>query len=133
MVCYSNSAHSNLIETVFKQPLRLFSQHPVTGFFRDGYCRTGAADSGNHAVAGIVTDEFLDYSASQGNNLRTIGLTEGCKWCLCTARWMEAFTAYKDGKIGVNGVPKIVLESTDESALNKIDLDILKEFAVKSG
>ncbi|KAI0550989.1 hypothetical protein F4679DRAFT_541095 [Xylaria curta] len=63
--------------TVFKQPLKLFSQQPMTGYFRDGYCRTGGnQDPGNHAVAGIVTDEFLDFSASRGNDLRTVGLSE---------------------------------------------------------
>jgi len=61
---------------------------------------------GNHSVAGIVTEEFLDYSASQGNDLRVVGLKEGCKWCLCAGRWQEALDAFKDGKISKNGVPK---------------------------
>lgn len=88
-------------------------------------------DMGNHAVAGIVTEEFLDYSASQGNDLRIVGLTEGCKWCLCTTRWLEAFSAYKDGRVGINGVPKVDLEATEDSALRKVDLDTFKQFAVK--
>lgn len=121
-----------LTKLVFKQPLRLFSKQPVTGFYRDGYCRTGAADFGNHAVAGVVTEEFLDFSASQGNDLRVAGLTEGCKWCLCTSRWLEAFSAYKDGRVGLKGVPKVDLDATEDSALRKVDLDTFKQFAVKS-
>lgn len=124
---------------VFKKPLARFSQSPMTGFFRDGYCRVGPEDGGNHAVAGtlrlsrqsikssfrylslssfkrllkvlakmltyafprttqhtgLLTREFLDFSASRGNNLRSIGLEPGCKWCLCTARWKEAVNARK--------------------------------------
>lgn len=102
----------------------------MTGFYRDGYCRTGGRDPGNHAVAGIVTDEFLDFSAGQGNDLRSAGLTGGCKWCLCTARWLEAFRAHGDGRIGPNGVPRVDLDATEDSALAKVDLDTLKRFAV---
>lgn len=80
----------------------------------------------------MVTDEFLDYSASQGNDLRIAGLTEGCKWCLCTSRWLEAFQAYKDGKISKNGVPKVHLEATEDSALRKVDLDTFREFATNA-
>jgi uncharacterized protein len=116
---------------VFKQPLSFFSNRPMTGYHRDGYCRTGAADFGNHAVAGIVTNEFLDFTASQGNDLRIAGLTEGCKWCLCTGRWLEAFKAYQDGRISKTAVPKVQLSATDESALRKVDLDTFKQFAAE--
>jgi uncharacterized protein len=104
----------------------------MTGFYRDGYCRSGAADYGNHTVAGIVTDEFLDYSASQGNDLRVAGLSEGCKWCLCTGRWLEALGAFKAGKISEKGVPKVEMKATHESALNKVDLDTFKKYAADS-
>lgn len=114
---------------VFKQPLALFSKQPMTGFHRDGYCRTSAADFGNHAVAGIVSEEFLDFTERQGNDLRIAGLEGGCKWCLCTSRWLEAFSAYKDGRIGKNAVPKVQLSATEDSALRKVDLDIFKQFA----
>lgn len=120
-----------LIHPVFKQPLRLFSKQPMTGFYRDGYCRTGAGDLGNHAVAGIMTEEFLDFSASQGNDLRVVGLKQDCKWCLCTSRWLEAFSAYKDGRIGVNAVPKVDLDATEDSALRKVDLDTFQQFAYR--
>lgn len=117
--------------TVFKQPLKFFSKQPMTGFHRDGYCRTGAADYGNHAVAGIVSEEFLDFTASQGNDLRIVGLSEGCKWCLCTSRWLEAFQAYKDGRIGLKAVPKVDLDATENSALKKVDLETFQQFAAK--
>jgi uncharacterized protein len=116
---------------VLKKPLQLFSTQPMTGFYRDGFCRTSVADPGNHAVAGVVTDEFLQYSASQGNDLRSIGLTGGCKWCLCTTRWLEAVQAFKDGKISRDAVPKVDLDATEDSALKKVDLDTFKQFALK--
>lgn len=116
---------------MFRQPLKLFSTQPMTGFYRDGYCRTGALDRGNHAVAGIVSEEFLDYSASRGNDLRVGGLTEGCKWCLCTSRWLEAFRAFEAGTISRNGVPKVDLEATEDSVLQQIDLQTLRGFAVE--
>lgn len=115
---------------VFRQPLQLFSRQPMTGFHRDGYCRTGAADFGNHAVAGVVSEKFLDFTADQGNDLRAAGLSEGCKWCLCTSRWLEAFQAYKDGRISKEAVPKVQLSATEDSALRKVDLEDLKAFAV---
>lgn len=72
---------------VFKQPLALHSTQPMTGFLRNGYCEVPASDYGNHSVAAEVTDEFLDFSAKQGNDLRPIpGMKGGCKWCLCATR-----------------------------------------------
>ncbi|MCJ1260550.1 hypothetical protein MMC22_000412 [Lobaria immixta] len=116
--------------TVFKKPLGLFSQSPMTGFYRDGYCRVGPEDGGNHAVAGVLTREFLDFSASRGNNLRSIGLEPGCKWCLCTARWKEAADARKSDDDPV--VPKVFLHATDESALkNGISMDLLRKFSAE--
>jgi uncharacterized protein len=93
-------------KNVLGSTLQLFSRQPLTGFYRDGYCRAGAADMGNHSVAGIVSEEFLDFTASQGNDLRIVGLSEGCKWCLCAGRWLEALEAFKTGRIGRNGVPR---------------------------
>ncbi|KAI0506391.1 hypothetical protein F5B22DRAFT_624133 [Xylaria bambusicola] len=117
---------------VFKQPLKMFSQQPVTGYFRDGYCRTGGdTDPGNHAVAGIVTDEFLDFSASRGNDLRTIGLKGGCRWCLCTARWLEAYQAYRSGKVTNLGVPRVDLDATEDTALGMVDMNTFRQFAVQ--
>lgn len=115
---------------VFRLPLRLFSMSPMTGFYRDGYCRVGAEDYGEHAVAGVVTDEFLDFSASRGNDLRAAGLTHNCRWCLCTSRWLEALEAFRMGRITRDGVPKVNLEATDQVALERVDLATLRQFAV---
>ncbi|KAF6226446.1 hypothetical protein HO133_009312 [Letharia lupina] len=121
---------SNHNLNVLKKPLALFSQKPMTGFYRDGYCRVGPEDGGNHAVAGVLTKEFLDFSASRGNNLRSIGLEPGCKWCLCTARWKEAMEAAKGKDDPV--VPKVFLHATDESALqNGITMEALKKHAAE--
>lgn len=127
-----NSLTDHVIVPVFKQPLKQFSQQPVTGFFRDGYCRTGGVDPGSHAVAGVVTDEFLDFSASRGNDLRTVGLKGGCRWCLCTARWLEAYQAYRSGKVTNLGVPRVDLDATEDSALSMVDMETFRQFAVKS-
>ncbi|KAL8783152.1 MAG: hypothetical protein Q9213_004844 [Squamulea squamosa] len=109
----AKKANNNNKTTVFRKPLALFSQQPMTGFYRDGYCRTGPEDGGNHAVAGLLTKEFLDFSASRGNNLRQVpDLKEGCKWCLCTSRWKEAVDASKgegDPVVPNNGVTMEVL------------------------
>ncbi|KAL8654707.1 MAG: hypothetical protein Q9226_003326 [Calogaya cf. arnoldii] len=122
---------SRILHPVFRKPLALFSQQPMTGFYRDGYCRTGPEDGGNHAIAGLLTKEFLDFSASRGNNLRQVpGLKEGCKWCLCTARWKEAMEAAKGKEDPV--VPKVFLHATDESALNNgVTMDVLKKYAAE--
>lgn len=119
--------------TVFRQPLKLFSTTPLTGFHRDGYCRTSPLDRGNHAIAGIVTDEFLDFSAAQGNDLRNggAGITAGCKWCLCTGRWLEAFRAYEAGRVGREAVPRVDLEATEVSALRGVEIGTLRRFAVE--
>ncbi|CAA9966937.1 hypothetical protein CFE70_010370 [Pyrenophora teres f. teres 0-1] len=113
---------------VFKQPLALHSTQPLTGFTRTGYCEVPASDAGNHAIAGIVSKEFLDFSASRGNDLRQIGLKDGCKWCLCVSRWKEAF----DARTGQDDkkVPKVVLNATNEKALTRVKLEDLKGFAV---
>ena len=95
---------------------------------RTGYCEAPQSDAGNHSVAGIVTNEFLDFSASRGNDLRQAGLTDGCKWCLCVARWKEAF----DARTGDSDrkVPQVVLRATNQRALEGVSLDELRKFAV---
>jgi len=115
---------------VFKQPLALHSTSPVTGFLRNGYCEVPASDYGNHAVAAEVSEEFLEFSASRGNDLRVIpGMKAGCKWCLCASRWLEAFNARKSEPAGDKIVPKVYLNATNEKALGKINLEDLKAFA----
>jgi len=111
-------------------PLRACSYDPVTGYFRDGCCRTREDDSGLHVVCARVTADFLAFSMRQGNDLSTPrpewrfpGLEPGDRWCLCAERWLEAWRA------GV--APPVALESTHEAALQVIPLALLQEFALQ--
>jgi len=111
-------------------PLQICGSSPLTGFYRDGYCRTGNEDSGSHVVAAAVTKEFLAYTKAQGNDLQTPnpnfnfpGLKPGDKWCLCANRWKEA------QKAGV--APPVIIEATHEKALKFIDLETLKRHQIK--
>lgn len=104
------------------------STDPMTGFFRNGCCATGPQDRGSHTVCVRVTQEFLEFSKSRGNDLMTPvpqfefpGLKAGDQWCLCAARWKEAFEA------GV--APRVMLLATHEAALKIIPLDDLKQMA----
>tara|TARA_B100000780_G_scaffold20366_1_gene13143 strand:- start:10582 stop:10941 length:360 start_codon:yes stop_codon:yes gene_type:complete len=113
---------------VFGEKLVICCTSPATGYFRDGLCRTMAQDTGTHTVCAIVTKEFLEYSASQGNDLITpisdwkfSGLKPGDKWCLCISRWLQA---EKVGK-----APKIILEATHEKTLQYASLELLQEYA----
>ncbi|MFN7734151.1 MAG: DUF2237 family protein [Pirellula sp.] len=107
------------------------SFQPMTGFFRDGCCRSGADDLGLHLVCAEVTQPFLEFSRARGNDLITPvpefhfpGLQPGDRWCLCVLRWREAFDA------GV--APRVVLEATHISTLEFVDLEDLREHAVES-
>jgi len=106
-------------------PLAVCSVAPMTGWFRDGCCNTDAADHGLHTVCAIVTAEFLAFSKARGNDLSTPrpeygfpGLRPGDRWCLCAARWQEAFEA------GV--APRVVLAATHAASLSVCALDDLK-------
>tara|TARA_B100000674_G_scaffold421659_1_gene373424 strand:+ start:390 stop:761 length:372 start_codon:yes stop_codon:yes gene_type:complete len=116
-------------KNVFGQELQICCTSPMTGYFRDGICRTISEDTGTHTVCAIMTDEFLDFSASQGNNLITPiplynfpGLKVGDKWCLCVSRWIEAEKAGK--------APQIILEATHEKTLDYTSLEILIKYAL---
>jgi len=89
---------------VFREPLKFFS--PSKGYYRDGFCRVTEDDAGEHAIAAVVTDEFLDFTALRGNDLRPAGVTANCRWCLCVTRWKEAFDARTD--LNDKRVPKYV-------------------------
>jgi uncharacterized protein (DUF2237 family) len=100
---------------------------PVTGFYRDGCCTTGAEDAGAHVVCARVNAEFLEFSMEAGNDLSTPqpgfpGLQPGDQWCLCAARWQEAFAAGK--------APEVILEATHMSALEWVNLEDLRRHAV---
>ena len=109
-------------------PLQSCCHQPLTGFYRDGYCRTGADDLGLHTVCAVVTDSFLKFSKSRGNDLSTPrpefefpGLQPGDRWCLCVERWREAFEA--------GCAPAVILNACHISALEFVDLDHLKSHA----
>ncbi len=101
------------------------SYDPLTGYFRDGCCNTDEHDRGSHVICAKVTQEFLDFSLRQGNDLitprpeyRFQGLKAGDRWCLCALRWKQAFEA------GV--APKVILESTHINALEYVTLEELQ-------
>lgn len=101
---------------------------PMTGYYRDGFCRTGGQDFGVHVICAQVTAEFLEFTKSRGNDLSTPhpeyqfpGLKAGDRWCLCASRWQEALDA------GV--APPVVLSATHARALEVVSLDDLKKNA----
>ena len=102
---------------------------PLTGFFRDGCCNTGEGDVGTHTVCSVVTDDFLEFSKRQGNDLITPrpefnfnGLKEGDSWCLCALRWREANDA--------GCAPRVKLTATNIKTLDYIKLEILKQHQI---
>ena len=114
---------------VLGEPLEICGEEPMTGYFRDGSCRTDKNDYGSHTVCAFVTEEFLEFSKMRGNDLKTPrpdlnfkGLREGDSWCLCANRWLEA---YQNG-----AAPRIKLRSTNIKALDIISLEVLKANAV---
>jgi len=124
-------AHDSDIPTarnVLNGTLLSCSKNPVTGFYRDGSCQSGPDDIGCHAVCAEVTEAFLAFSASAGNDLSTPrpeygfpGLRPGDRWCVCAARWKEAYDA------GV--APPVILKATSEAALQYVSLKELQEYA----
>lgn len=113
---------NNVLGTI----LQACCYEPKTGFYRDGFCRTGPQDIGTHTVCAIMTAEFLDYTKAQGNDLSTPmplyqfpGLKPGDKWCLCASRWKQAL------KAGV--APPVLLEATHEKTLEIVDFNLLLE------
>ena len=114
---------------VFGEPIEECCSNPITGFYRDGFCHTDELDRGLHVVCAKVTNEFLNFSKSRGNDLSTPrpelnfpGLKEGDSWCLCAERWKEAFDH--------GFAPKVYLKRTNKKALSIIDIETLKGFAV---
>ena len=114
---------------VFGRVLKTCSNDPLTGFLRDGCCNSSLNDRGEHTVCAIVSDKFLNFSLSKGNDLITPrkefnfpGLIDGDRWCLCADRWIEAYQN--------ECAPRIVLEATNIDVLKKINIEILKKFAL---
>ena len=114
---------------IFNEPLEACSFDPVTGFFRSGCCETSEQDTGSHTVCAIMTEEFLKFSKSKGNDLSSPvqafdfpGLNPGDRWCLCAARWLEAYEA--------GSAPSIIARATHRRALEIIPMEVMKEFSL---
>lgn len=113
---------------VLGEPLESCGENPLTGYFRDGKCNTCEQDVGSHTVCIEASQAFLEYSRFKGNDLSTPvpefefpGLKPGDGWCLCAARWLEA---YKD-----NMAPRVYLMRTHQRALEVVPMELLKKFA----
>jgi uncharacterized protein (DUF2237 family) len=116
---------------VLGQPLVPCSFDPLTGFFRDGCCKTNEEDAGSHWICAIVTNDFLQFSLNRGNDLITPrpeyqfpGLIAGDQWCLCINRWLQALEA--------NCAPMIKLESTNIKALEITSLELIQKYAYEA-
>jgi uncharacterized protein (DUF2237 family) len=114
---------------VLGEPLAPCADQPVTGYFRDGSCNTCKEDVGSHTVCVEVSQEFLEFSRFKGNDLTTPipahgfpGLRPGDRWCLCAARWAEA---YENGR-----APKVLLTKTHKRALEIVPLQLLRKYAL---
>jgi hypothetical protein len=110
-------------------PLEPCSIDPLTGFYRDGACRTGPSDQGSHTICAVVTEEFLAHQQSIGNDLVTAmpmydfpGLRPGDRWCVTARNWLRA---HADGAAAY-----VVLAATHERALEIVPLEALRELAV---
>ena len=111
---------------VLGEALEPCSTDPLTGFFRNGCCDTGPTDRGSHTVCAVMTEEFLTFSKARGNDLSTPrpefafpGLKPGDRWCLCAARFLEAYQA--------GMAPRVRLAATHREALAVVPLDALRE------
>ena len=114
---------------VFGEPLEICCKSPMTGYFRDGLCRTDTSDYGLHLTCALLTNEFLEFSKIQGNDLSTprpefgfVGLKGGDKWCICAGRWTEALEAGK--------APKIYLRATHQKMLLMVQIEVLEKYAL---
>jgi uncharacterized protein (DUF2237 family) len=123
--------HEKDARNVLGGPLAPCSTSPLTGFYRNGCCETGAEDTGQHTVCAVMTTDFLRFSMHMGNDLSTprpefdfAGLRPGDRWCLCAPRWKEALDA--------GCAPDVVLESTHEEVLAIAPLGVLKDHAASA-
>ena len=115
---------------VYGDTLGPCNHDPETGFLRDGHCRHLRRDPGRHEVCAVLTEEFLEYSKQQGNDLTTPrpeygfpGLESGDRWCLCVPRWLEAHEA--------GCAPPVVLAATSEAVLEDVSLSTLESYAAE--
>jgi len=123
----NGNGHRPKPKNVLGGELKCCCMKPLTGFYRDGFCKTGADDRGSHTICVRVTDEFLVFSKSRGNDLSTPrpefqfpGLGDGDRWCLVAMRWQEALEA--------GAAPNVILEATHEAALQYVSLEDLRKY-----
>ena len=116
-------------KNILGEEIELCCDNPITGFFRDGFCHTDDTDDGVHTVCVSMTEDFLKFSKSRGNDLSTPrpefdfpGLKEGDNWCLCAERLSEAYEFDK--------APKLYIKKTNIRTLDIIPLEVLKKFAL---
>jgi uncharacterized protein len=128
MATIDSSASAKDDRNVLGEELQCCCTDPMTGFYRDGVCRTGPMDAGRHTVCAVMTAEFLSYTKAMGNDLSTPipaydfpGLKPGDKWCLCATRWREAM---EDGV-----APLVDLAATHEKTLDFVAIDVLQKFS----
>ena len=114
-------------KNVFGDKLQICGCDPITGWYRDGFCKYDFNDKGNHTICCVMNDNFLNYSKSQGNDLVTpmpefafSGLKSGDHWCICLERWKQA---REDGM-----APLVILEATNIAVLESLSLNELKSF-----
>ena len=117
-------------KNVLDKPLEVCSKSPVTGYYRDGLCKTGPDDTGTHTVCAVVNKKFLEFTKSKGNDLTTPapsfpGLKPNDRWCLCSLRWNEAY------KAGV--APEVVMNATNSKTLAIVPMKTLKKRIHKGG
>ena len=112
------------MKNILGTDLKCCGTKPMTGYFRDGFCRTTETDRGRHVVACIVNEKFLHFTRQMGNDLSSPnpmynfpGLKPGDKWCVCALRWKQAFDA--------GCAPEVILEATHEKSLDYVNLDDL--------
>lgn len=120
---------TSIARNVLGTELRPCSYDPLTGYYRDGCCHTDSMDIGTHVICARMTDDFLAFTRSRGNDLSTPrpqwrfrGLKRGDRWCLCALRWKEALEA--------DAAPPVVLECTHARALEYVSLEVLKAHAL---
>ena len=129
-MCSASSKAGEKAKNILGTELQSCCTEPMTGFFRDGYCNTNQMDQGTHVVCAIVTDEFLEFTKSRGNDLSTPrpefqfpGLKAGDGWCLCALRWKEAYEA------GV--APPLKPEATHAKALEFVQKEELEKHYIQ--
>ena len=127
----SKAQSEKKVLNVLGKPLELCSCNPMTGWYRDGFCKTDSSDIGQHTICCVMTESFLRYSKAQGNDLSTSkqefgfeGLSPGDHWCLCAPRWKQA---YDDGM-----APLVRLEATEIGALGVVGIESLMQYSYKN-